>query len=134
MNAPVIKAATPAPTSPTPSPTVAKTHTEKLSSIPEATKDLYDRICSYIEALDDDFVKYYAAFKKTRNFACIEVHNRSVVIYLNLNPERVELENGFTRDIRNIGHFGTGSLQINVFDEQSYTKALPLIDKAYEEV
>lgn len=66
--------------------------------------------------------------------ACIEVYNKYVVIYLKLNPDKIKLEEGFTRDMRNIGHYGTGDLEIIIKDEQSFENAKSLIEKAYNEM
>ncbi len=42
------------------------------------------------------------------------------------------LEPGFTRDVRNIGHYGTGSLEITLKDPAEVEKAAPLLSKSYE--
>lgn len=89
-----------------------KTHLEKLSSASEAIKTLYSSVCDYIESLGDDIVanqlKLYLAYKKVQNMACIEIHNKQIILYLKLRPDSVELEDGFTRDMSSVGHYGTG--------------------------
>ena len=40
--------------------------------------------------------------------------------YLKLNLDKIKLEEGFTRNMRNIGHYGTGDLEIIIKDEQSF--------------
>lgn len=52
---------------------------------------------------------------------------------MKLNPDTVELENGFTRDMRNIGHYGTGDLEVSIKTEDDFVKAKPLIERAYFE-
>ena len=115
-----------------------KTYVEKLKTVPEKIIILYDSICNYIESLGDDIesnqLKYYLAYKKVQNMACIELYNKYVAIYLKLNPDKIKLEEGFTRDMRNIGHYGTGDLEIIIKDEQSFEKAKSLIEKAYNEM
>lgn len=66
--------------------------------------------------------------------ACIEVYNKQIIIYLKLSPDTVTLENGFTRDMRNVGHYGTGDLQITIKNNNDFEKAKPLIDRAYNEM
>jgi predicted transport protein len=51
---------------------------------------------------------------------------------LKLDPTKVSLEPGFTRDVRNIGHFGTGDLEVSMRKLEDFTKAQPLLVKAYE--
>lgn len=78
-------------------------------------------------------LKLYLAYKKIQNFACIEIYKDKIIIDLKLCPDTVELEEGFTRDMRNIGHYGTGDLQVIVQNSTSLEKAKPLIRRAYTE-
>lgn len=114
-----------------------KTHVEKVASVPENIKRIYKSICEYIESLGDDIVanqlKFYIAYRKVQNIACIEIYNKQVIVNLRLNPETVELEEGFSRDMRGIGHFGTGDLQLIVKSDKDYKKSLPYIERAYQE-
>ena len=114
-----------------------KTHLEKLSTIPTALKVIYEDICSYIESLGDDIVanqlKLYLAYKKVQNLICIEVYNKQIILRLKLNPETVVLEEGFTKDMRNIGHYGTGDLQVSIKNKEDFEKAKTLIERAYNE-
>lgn len=114
-----------------------KTHEEKLKSIPQDIKILYESICNYIESLGDDIVanqlKFYLAYKKVQNIICIEVYNKHVVLYLKLNPEEIDLEKGFSRNVKNVGHYGTGDLAITIRDANDFKKAKDLIVRAYNE-
>jgi predicted transport protein len=49
-----------------------------------------------------------------------------------VDPESVSLEKGFTRDVRNIGHFGTGDLEITLKTSADYEKAKALLFSSYE--
>ena len=115
-----------------------KTHLEKLAAISENMKNLYHSICDFIESLGDDIVsnqlKLYLAYKKVQNMVCIEIYNKQIILFLKLNPDTVKLENGFTRDMRSIGHYGTGDLQIMIKNAADFEKAKPLLERAYNEV
>lgn len=114
-----------------------KTHLEKLASVPIQMKNLYEDICNYIEALGDDIVanqlKLYLAYKKVQNLVCIEIYNKQIILYLKLNPEKIELEEGFTRDMRSVGHYGTGDLQVTIKSAEDFEKAKKLIDTVYND-
>ena len=114
-----------------------KTHEEKLKSIPQDIKILYESICNYIESLGDDIVanqlKFYLAYKKVQNIICIEVYNKRVVLYLKLNPKEIDLEEGFSRNVKNVGHYGTGDLALNIRNANDFQKAKDLIVRAYNE-
>ena len=51
-----------------------------------------------------------------------------------INPHTVTLENEFTKDMTNIGHYGTGNLRVIVKNIEDFQKAKSLLDKAYDEV
>lgn len=115
----------------------SRTHLEKLLIIPKHILNIYESLCDYIESLGDDIVanqlKLYLAYKKIKNIVCIEVYNNYVLIYLKLNPDTVELEEGFMRDARNIGYWGKGDLQIKLKNIDDLEKVKPLIQRAYIE-
>ncbi len=115
-----------------------KSHLEKLAAISENMKNLYHSICDFIESLEDDIVsnqlKLYLAYKKVQNMVCVEIYNKQIILFLKLNPETVELENGFTRDMRSIGHYGTGDLQITIKNAADFEKAKPLLERVYNEM
>ena len=114
-----------------------KSHVEKLASASDDMKKLYYSICDFIESLGDDIaqnqLKLYLAYKKVQNMVCIEIYNKQIILYLKLNPETVALENGFTRDMRSTGHYGTGDLQVTIKNATDFEKAKPLLERAYNE-
>lgn len=116
-----------------------KTVTENLKQADKELKDLYYSIRDFILNLGDDIqekiLKHYIAFKKIRNFACVEIYpkSKSILIYLNINPNEVTLKEGFARDVTNIGHFGTGNLEIRINSKEDFEKAKELIAKSYDE-
>ncbi|GEM_PF-2896942 len=54
-----------------------------------------------------------------------------MLFYSKYKMIKLQLEEGFTRDVRNIGHFGTGDLEIAIRNEEDLTKAEPLILRSY---
>ena len=116
----------------------SKTFEEQLKDAPENLRAIYNEICAYIESLGDDIefvkLKYWLAYKKTRNFTCIVVYNTQVTLYLKLDPESVELDNDFAENVKGKGHLGTGDLKLNLKNESDLIKAKPLIERAYNEI
>ena len=68
-------------------------------------------------------LKLYVAFRRIKNFVSVVVQKKGLTLYLKLNPDTVELVEGFTRDVRHIGHWGTGDLEVWVTDKVSLKKA-----------
>lgn len=115
---------------------IQKSFLEKLQNTDEKIKNIYFSVEDYMLSLGDDItknqLKLYVAFKKVKNLACVEVYQQKILIYLKINPETVNIEKGFTRDVKNIGHYGTGDLEITIKDENDFKKATKLFDMAYE--
>ena len=78
--------------------------------------------------------RFYFAFRRIKNFACVElrVSTNELVIYVKVPPSSIELEEGFTKDVSNIGHFGTGDLEVRLKDRADFERAKPLFEKSYE--
>lgn len=115
-----------------------KTTTEHIAQAPAEVLDLYEAVKSYLEALGDDIqIKMndnYLAFRRLKNFACIELRNQAkkVLVYVKVNPDSIVLEPGFTRDVRGIGHFGTGDLEITLQNMDNFERAKPLFEASYQ--
>lgn len=103
----------------------------------EKNQNLFYSVRDYVMSLGDDIsenqLKLYVAFKKVRNIVCVEVNQSNVCLYLKLNPDTVELVQGFTEDVRNKGHWGTGDLRVSLKSVEDFEKAKLLIDRAYNE-
>jgi predicted transport protein len=79
-------------------------------------------------------LKYYIAFKRIKNFVCLEIYPGAKVVtaFLKVDPETVTLESGFTRDVRRVGHLGTGDLEVTMRSMADFTRAQGLMQMAYE--
>lgn len=76
--------------------------------------------------------KQYRAYRRLRNFACVGTTRRhEVVLYLKADPDDVDLVPGFTRDVREIGHHGTGSLEVRLRSEADLERAGDLFTMSY---
>lgn len=115
-----------------------KTVSDYLEQADTELTDRFEKLKAYLMALGDDVqmkvLKHYIAFKRIKNFACIEIHpaTKKILLYLKVNPEKVSLEQGFTRDVRVIGHYGTGDLEVTISSDQDIDKAKQFIDMSYD--
>ena len=115
------------------------TVTDKMAKASPEVKDRYESLRAFVQALGDDVqiktLKHYIAFKRIKNFASVEIHpqDRNIIVFVKADFNNVHLEPGFTRDVRNIGHFGTGDLEITIKSDDDLERAKPLIVKSYEE-
>ena len=112
---------------------------EILTTLDGSLLDLYQELRAHLLAFGDDVqektLKFYVAFKRLQNFACIEVRPTAatIIVYLKVDPDTVRpLEEGFSRDVRKIGHYGTGDLEITIRTSEDLERTKPLLQKSYE--
>ncbi|MFE1439165.1 DUF5655 domain-containing protein [Streptomyces sp. NPDC058739] len=119
------------PTAPaTPSPTGA-------GLVPESLRDLYAELDEALTAWGEVEVaplRHYIAYRRLVNVASVifRPKHEAILVYLRLDPDSVVLEEGFTRDMRGIGHLGTGDLEVRLVSAADLEKAAPLIRRAFE--
>ena len=115
-----------------------KTISNQIEEAPPELLDLYHLLSDYMTALGDDVqvktTEYYVAFRRIKNFASVELRNqiKKLLVFVKVNPDKISLEPGFTRDVRGIGHFGTGDLEITIQNVADLEKAKPLLDQSYQ--
>ena len=108
-----------------------------LQELDAGMLDRFEALRSYMMALGDDVqettLRFYIAFKRIKNFACVEFRPTTgkILMFVKVDPSTVQLEPGFTRDVSNLGHFGTGDLEITLSKAEDLEKAKPQIDLSY---
>ena len=111
-----------------------KTVIDKLDAASSDIKSLYNELDDYLLSLGDDVQKkvlmHYIAYRRLKNFASVQFNKNEIQIYVNVDAETINLEKGFTRDVRNLGHLGTGKLEITIKNLAELEKAKPLIEKS----
>lgn len=114
-----------------------KSTSDYLAQAKQDLRDRFEALRSFLMALGDDVqmkpLQCYFAFKRIKNFACVEVHPQAnrLLVFVKVNPDTVELKPGFTRDVRNIGHFGTGDLEVIVKTDDDLEKVKPFLLHSY---
>ena len=119
------------------SPGKDKTFQEQLAQATPEMRRLYEQIAEFILALGDDVqekhLKLYTAFRRLKNFASVIAASNRFLIMLRLNPDTVALEDGFSRDVSQIGHWGSGNLELTLRNKADFERAKPLIERSYFE-
>jgi predicted transport protein len=103
---------------------------------PKALQDVWESLKAFLLALGDDVqmkeLEHYVAFRRLKNFACVKQHNMDLQVWTKLDPSSVLLEEGFTRDVSQIGHAGTGDLEIRIQNAVDLARAQPLLRRSYQ--
>lgn len=115
------------------------TQEEYLAKVAPPLKELYEAVRDHMTDLGDDVqervLKWYIAYKRLKNIATIQLQTQKndLLMWLPLNPDEVTLEDGFSRDVRGVGHHGTGDLELTIQNLDDLERAKPLIQKSSEE-
>lgn len=114
-----------------------KSFVEKKKDASAEALTLYEDVRNYVLSLGDDItenqLKHYVAFKKIKNIVCVEILKNRLTLYLKLDANTIDYEDGFTRDTSQIGHYGTGDVEVTIRNRADYEKAKLLLDRAYNE-
>lgn len=85
-------------------------------------------------AIEERPKKLYVAYRTTQNIVCMEVQKKKVCLFLKLSPKDVKEQEGFIRDVSDVGHFGTGDIEVTLKNLEDFEKVKPLIQQAYEKL
>ncbi len=108
-----------------------------MQELDPGMQDRFEALRAFMMALGDDVqettLRFYIAFKRIKNFACVEFRPSTgkILMFVKVDPSTVQLVPGFTRDVSNFGHFGTGDLEITLSKAEDLEKAKPLIELSY---
>jgi predicted transport protein len=110
-------------------------HANRLNS---ELVDLHNEIREYIVNLESSIEetpkKNYISYKTSQNFVCLESQKRKMILFLKINPDELEYFPKQARDVRNIGHFGTGDLEFTIKNAEDFEIAKPLIELSLKNI
>ena len=111
---------------------------EHINKVNPDLTELLNEIREYIVSLDSSIEetpkKYYIAYKTTQNFVCIETQKKKIVLFLKLNPDEIEKLPKQVRDVRKIGHFGTGDLELTIKNITDFEETKELINLSLKNI
>lgn len=117
---------------------VQHTFEQHIKGKPQHIVDIALAIQEYMlsldPAMDESPRKFYVAYKISQNIVCMELQKQRVLLYLKLNPSSVEITEEYIRDVTNIGHYGTGNLEVSLKSLDDFEKIKPFIIMAYQKV
>lgn len=106
-------------------------------AVPACLQDLYaelDEARTVWGEVEVAQLRRYIAYRRLVNVASVifRPKHQAILVYLKVDPDAVELEEGFSRDLRGIGHLGTGDLEVRTASAAGLEQAGPLIRRAFE--
>lgn len=98
-----------------------KTYSEKelVDVADDCIVDIYNELKEYILGLDDNITlkptKLYIGFNRGRKSVfTIKLQKKSLVLWINTEPNMLDDPKKIIKDVTNIGHHGNGNSQINI--------------------
>lgn len=114
-----------------------KSLAEQLALATPEIRALYEQTSSLLLSLGDDVqkkpLKLYTAFRRLKNFACVIAYPNRLLVTLKLDPTTITFEEGFSRDISQVGHWGTGDIELCVRGTADLQRAQALLERSYAE-
>ncbi len=111
---------------------------EHFNNLDKSLVDLFNTVRDYITSLDSSIEelpkKNYIAYKTSQNFVCLQTYKKKLTLYLKLNPDEVKPMPAQCRDVRNIGHYGTGEFELIIKDFTEFEETKYLINEAYKNI
>lgn len=114
--------------------TASYTLEDHVDALNNDLKMLFNEVREYIINLDSSIEeapkKHYIAYKTSQNFVCIQTYKNKLTLFLKLNPDEVQPMPSQGRDVRNIGHFGTGDFELILKNSEDFHQTKYLIHDA----
>jgi predicted transport protein len=116
---------------------IERTVSTSLSSASNRLKELFHDVQSFCLGLGEDVelrtTQQYFAFRRLKNFACVIVQPgaEKLLVTLKVDPATIQLEQGFSRDVTSIGHWGTGNLELTIKNLADFERSKSLISMSY---
>jgi predicted transport protein len=118
--------------------TATYTLEEHYQNLDNHVLDLFNLVRDYIVTLDSSIEetpkKNYIAYKTSQNFTCLQTYKKKLTLYLKLNPDEVNPMPKQGRDVREIGHFGTGDFELTITNVNDFEETKHLINEAYKNI
>lgn len=110
-------------------------HFENLDlNLLELFNSIRDFIISLDSSIEETPKKNYVAYKTSQNFVCMQTYKKKITLYLKLNAEEITPMPKQGRDVKNIGHFGTGDFELTIKDLNDFNETKYLLNEAYKNI
>ncbi|MBP7646548.1 MAG: DUF91 domain-containing protein [Comamonas sp.] len=117
-----------------------KSYADVKATLPAPLLLILKALEDFVQSLGDDVqckeLRLYTAFKTLRNFASVVLQKSRLLVYLHLDPAvvlaQLQITHPSARDVSDIGHWGTGSIEVPVSTLTELTALEPYLRMAYE--
>jgi predicted transport protein len=114
------------------------TFEDHLTGKPAPTVELAELIREFIMGLDPAMEeapkKFYTAYRISQNIACLEIQKQRCLLFVKVDPDAVGPLPATARDVRHIGHYGTGDLELSIRNVSDFEASKKFIELAYQNI
>ncbi|MBN1440209.1 MAG: hypothetical protein JW929_12445 [Anaerolineales bacterium] len=108
--------------------------TGKSEKVREIALAVQEFILGIDPAIEEFPKKNYVAYRISQNIVCMEVMKQQAVLWIKLIPKEIGPLPKIARDMTNIGHYGTGNLEMTLKSLDDLETAKPFIEAAHKRV
>lgn len=108
----------------------------KSSDIQELFSALQERILALNEDGDitEKALKTYISYKYGKNFCEVRVQSQAIKLWLDIAFDELEDPYQLGRDVTNVGHYGTGDVEVKLSTLEELDKVMNLLAQAYQQM
>lgn len=110
-----------------------------LKGKPQAIRSLFEELRERVLGLDAEGAiiekanKHYMVYKHGKNFCEVWIQNGQLKLWLDIPVAELDDPYKLAKDVSNVGHWGTGDVEVNIDDESLLDKMMALIGQAYQQ-
>ena len=106
----------------------------KPDEIIDVYRELKERISLEFDECEIFYTKLYFGFKVNKKiFVTGELVKSYLKLWININNSELKDYNNLARDVRNLGHHGVGTFEVNITLDNDLNYIMSLIKQAYDE-
>lgn len=114
------------------------TFDEHIEGKPDKMVELAQCVRDYVMGLDSAMEevpkKFYVAYRISQNITCMEIQKQRLLLYVKLDPTAMGVLPATARDVSQIGHYGTGDLELSLRNADDFEIAKRYIELAYQKI
>lgn len=118
--------------------TATYTLEEHFENLDDDIIELFNAVRDFIVTIDGSIEetpkKHYIAYKTSQNFVCLQTYKKKLALHLKLNPDEIIPRPIQGRDVRGIGHYGTGDFELTIKNLKDFEETKYLINEAYKNI
>ena len=107
-----------------------------INGVTQSTVDLFDklraRVFTLSNSVTEKFNKNYIGYSDRKYFCEIWIQKHRLKIWVNVTVDEISDSFSLCRDVRGIGHYGSGDVEINLEKSKDLYAVFEIIKQAYE--